>query len=128
MKNNNGFKFIPLSINRQIFIASASVTKEKNAIHGFTEVDITVPRRHIKNHFEKTGEKLSPTAYIIACLAQVIKEYPQMNSFIKRRKLVLLEDVTVSVLVEREINGEKIPEPIGIKAAQKKHFIKYRKR
>ena len=122
MKNNNNCKFIPLSINRQILIASASVTREKNAIHGFTEADITTPRRHLKEHFEKTGERLSLTAYIVACLAQVIKEFPQMNSFIKGRKLVLLDDVTVSVLIEREINGEKIPEPIGIKKAQNKSF------
>jgi pyruvate/2-oxoglutarate dehydrogenase complex dihydrolipoamide acyltransferase (E2) component len=122
MKNNNNCKFIPLSINRQILIASASVTGEKNTIHGFTEADITIPRLHMKEHYEKTGEKLSLTAYIVACLAKVIREYPQMNSFIKGRKLVILNDITVSVLIEREINGEKIPEPIGIKEAQTKTF------
>lgn len=122
MKNNNDHTFMPLSINRQILIASASVTGEKNAIHGFTEVDITIPRWLIKTHYEKTREKLSLTAFIVTCLARVIKEYPQMNSFIKRRKLVILNDVTISVLIEREINGEKIPEPIGIKRAQAKTF------
>ena len=122
MKNNNGCKFIPLSINRQILIAAASVTRGKNAIHGFTEVDITIPRRFIKEHYEKTGEKLSLTAYIVTCLAQVLKEFPQMNSFIKGRKIVILDDVTISVLVEREIKGENVPEPIGIKEAQTKTF------
>lgn len=127
MKKNNGYKFIPLSINRKILIASATVTREKNVIHGFTEVDITIPRRFIKEHYEKTGEKLSLTAYIVTCLAHVIKEYPQMNSFIKGRKLVILDDVTISVLIEREINGEKIPEPIGIKKAQTKTFYQIQK-
>jgi pyruvate/2-oxoglutarate dehydrogenase complex dihydrolipoamide acyltransferase (E2) component len=103
-------------------MASASVTKEKNTIHGFTEVDITEPRRLIKEHFEREGEKLSFTAYIVTCLAQVIKEHPQLNSFIRGKRLVMLDDVTVSVLIEREVAGEKVPEPIGIKQAQIKTF------
>lgn len=116
------YKSIPLSLNRFAVIASASVTKEKNAIHAFTEIDISEPRRLIKEHCDKTGEKLSLTAYIVTCLAQVVKEHPQLNSFIKRRSLIILDDVTVSVLVEREINGEKVPEPLGIKQAQIKTF------
>jgi pyruvate/2-oxoglutarate dehydrogenase complex dihydrolipoamide acyltransferase (E2) component len=118
----NKYESIPLSLNRFAVIASASVTKEKNAIHAFTEIDISEPRRLIREHFDKTGEKLSLTAYIVTCLAQVVKEHPQLNSFIKRRRLIILDDVTVSVLVEREINGEKVPEPLGIKQAQIKTF------
>ena len=120
MANNKGYKSIPLSINRRAVIASATVTKEKNAIHSFTEIDISEPRRLMKEHFEKTGEKLSLTAYIVTCLAQTIKDHPQLNSFIKGRRLITLEDVTVNVLIEREIVGEKVPEPIGIKRAHEK--------
>ncbi len=122
MKTRNGYKSIALSSYRQAVIASASVTKEKNAIHGFTEVDITEPRHLIKEHFERTGEKLSLTAYIVTCLAQVIKEHPHLNSFIKGRRLIILDDVTVSVLIERDMAGEKVPEPLAIKGAQEKSF------
>jgi len=123
MKTKKEYKSIHLSFNRRAVVASASVTKEKNAIHSFTEVDITEPRRLIKEHFEKTGEKLSLTAYIVTCLARVIKDNPQLNSFIKGRRLIILDDVTISVLIEREIVGEKVPEPIGIKQAQLKTFL-----
>jgi pyruvate/2-oxoglutarate dehydrogenase complex dihydrolipoamide acyltransferase (E2) component len=122
MKNRTGYKSIPLSFYRQAIIASAAVTREKNAIHSITEVDITEPRRLIREHYESTGEKLSLTAYIVTCLAQVIKQHPHLNSFIKRRRLIILEDVTVSVMIEREMSGEKVPEPIGIKGAQEKSF------
>jgi len=117
---NKGYKTVPLSFNRKIVMASISVTKQKSAVHSFAEIDITEPRRLIKEHFEKTGEKLSFTAYIVSCLAQVINQHPRLNSFIKRNKLVLLNDVTVNVLIEREFNGEKIPESVGIKQAQLK--------
>lgn len=122
-----GYKSSPLSFNRRAVIASASVTKDKNAIHSFTEVDITEPRALIKKHFEKTGEKLSFTAYIIACLSSVIKDFPQFNSFIKGRKIILLDDIIISVLIEREIAGENVPEPIGIKQAQNKTYLQIHK-
>lgn len=46
-----------------------------------------------------------------------------MNAFIRRRRLILLDDVTVSVLVERELGEERVPEPVGIKAAQNKSLL-----
>lgn len=122
MKNKNGYKILPLSSYRQAVIASASVTREKNAIHCFTEIDITNPRKIIKEHFERTGEKLSFTAYIVTCLAHIIKLYPEFNSFIKGRKLIILDDITISVLIERELAGEKVPEPLSVKGAQEKSF------
>lgn len=120
MKKNKDYISVPLTINRRAVIASATVTKEKNTIHSFSEIDITEPRHRIKKHFEDTGEKLSLTAYIVSCLAQTIKDYPQFNSFIKGRRLIMLNDITISVLVERDIDGEKVPEPIGIRQIQEK--------
>jgi len=120
MKTNKGYRSIPLSINRRAVIASASVTKEKNVIHSFTDIDISEPRRLIREHYEKTGEKLSLTAYLVTCLAKTLIDYPQFNSFIKGRRLIILDEITISVLIEREIVGEKVPEPIGIKRAQSK--------
>lgn len=120
MSKDRGYKSLPLTINRLAVIASATVTKEKNTIHSFSEVDITEPRRLIKDYLEETGKKISLTAYIVCCLAQTIKDYPEFNSFIKARKLIVLNDITISVLVERDIEGEKVPEPIGIKKAQEK--------
>jgi len=122
MKNKNGYRSIPLSFNRRTVIASATVTREKNAIHSFTEIDITEPRRLLKEYFERTGEKLSFTAYIVACLAYAIKDHPLLNSFIKGRRLIILDDITISVLIERELGEEKVPEPVAIKQAQLKTY------
>lgn len=120
MKNTKGYKSKKLSFSRRSIIASASVTKEKNAIHSFTEIDITKPRKLINDHLEKTGKKISLTAYIVLCLAHTIKDFPQFNSFIKGNKLIILNDVTISVLIEKNIVGEKVPEPVGIKKSREK--------
>jgi pyruvate/2-oxoglutarate dehydrogenase complex dihydrolipoamide acyltransferase (E2) component len=120
MKNKKGYQSIPLSLSRRAVIASATVTGEKNAIHSFTEIDISEPRRLIKEHLKNTGEKLSLTAYIVACLARTIKDHPRLNSFIKGRRLIILDDVSIGVLIEREVDEEKVPEPIGIQRTQEK--------
>ena len=120
MKQPRGYSTEPLSFNRKAVRASASVTSAKNTFHSLTEVDITLVREMMKTHFDKTGNKLSLTAYVVTCLAHTINDHPHLNAFIKGRKMVFLDDVTVSVLIEKEIQGESVPEPIGIGEAQKK--------
>ena len=117
-----GFTPEKLSFNRKMVAASAAVTASKSTIHSLAEADVTVPRRMLREHYKRTGEKLSFTAYIIYCLAQVVKEHPHLNSFRKGNRLITLDDVTVSVLVEREFSGEKVPEPLAIEAAQSLTF------
>jgi pyruvate/2-oxoglutarate dehydrogenase complex dihydrolipoamide acyltransferase (E2) component len=102
--------------------ASASVCRNRNSIHAITEVDITEPRRIMRAHREQTGETLSLTAYVIACLAHAVADHSSLNSFRRGGKLLLLDDVNVSTLVERELGGERIPEPFGIREAQAKSF------
>jgi pyruvate/2-oxoglutarate dehydrogenase complex dihydrolipoamide acyltransferase (E2) component len=100
--------------------AAAAIGNEQDTIHSILEVDVSEPRRVIREHMRRTGERLSFTAFIVTCLVRAIADHPHLNSFRKGRKLILLDDITVSVLVERDINGEKVPEPLGIQAAQTK--------
>ncbi len=118
--SKKGYKSIALSFNRRVIIAVLKISTGSDPMRCVTEVDITGFRRLSQERFEKTGEKLSLTAYIVACLAQVIPDYPNLNSFIKGRKQIILDDVTVNVYVEREIQGDKVPEPIAINKAQTK--------
>lgn len=101
---------------------SASMAKKRNTIHSITELDITIPRHIMQEYKEKTGESLSLTAYIVKCLAMAVFENPEVNSFRKGRRFILPNDVTISVLVERNVKGEKVPEPMGIQEAQKKTY------
>jgi len=122
MQKKHGYRVVPFTMNRRMVAASASVGRTQNNIQALIEVDITEPRRFIYEHRLRTGERLSLAAFVITCLARAIAEYPNLNSFRKGRYLILLDDVTISVLVEREIAGEMIPEPFGIRAAQTKTY------
>jgi len=118
----NGYRVERLTFNRQAVAASASVARAYNTIHTVIEVDIVTPRKIMREHREKTGESLSLTAYVVTCLAEAVSDYPRLNAFRKGKKLILLDDITISVLIEREIQGESVPEPLGITGAQTKSF------
>jgi pyruvate/2-oxoglutarate dehydrogenase complex dihydrolipoamide acyltransferase (E2) component len=120
MGEAKGYRVDAFSFNRQMVVAAAAVNAEKHTIHLISEADITEPRRLIAEHRERTGERLSLTGYVVACLARTFDEFPQFNCFRKGRRLIVLDDLTISVLFEREIDGESVPEPVGIQAANQK--------
>ncbi len=122
MVRSGGHRVEEFTANRRLVAASTTVGRERNTIHTLTEVDITAPRRRIREHRERTGEALSLTAYVVTCLARALEEQPELNAFRRGRKLFLLEDITINTLVEREIAGEPVPEPWPVRAAQGKTY------
>lgn len=122
MKKKPNYQAVPFTLNRQMVVASAAVGREQNNIHAILEVDINEPRRWLAEHRQQTGESLSLTAYVIACLAQAVAAHPGLNAFRKGSQLILLDEVTISCLVERELDGENVPEPFGIQSAQAKTY------
>jgi pyruvate/2-oxoglutarate dehydrogenase complex dihydrolipoamide acyltransferase (E2) component len=122
MNSKKGYQVLPFTMNRRMVAASASVGREQNNIQAIIEVDISEPRRLIREHRQRTAERLSLTAYVTTCLARAIAEHPNLNAFRKGRNLIVLDDITISVMVEREIDGETVPEPFGIRATQTKTY------
>ncbi|MBI5231670.1 MAG: 2-oxo acid dehydrogenase subunit E2 [Coriobacteriales bacterium] len=122
MGEGAGHRYEPFSANRRMAAASAGAGRKANTIHLVTEADVTDVRRLMAQHRERTGEPLSLTAYVVTCLAHTLSEFPRFNSFRKGRRLVVLEDATISVLYEREIAGESVPEPVGIPMANRKTY------
>jgi pyruvate/2-oxoglutarate dehydrogenase complex dihydrolipoamide acyltransferase (E2) component len=121
-KASRGYRVEPFGGNRQMVAASSAVSREQDTIHLLIEADITEPRRLIAEHRERAGERLSLTGYVVACLARTLDEFPRLNAFRKGRRLILLDDLTISVLFEREFGGENVPEPVGIQAANRKSY------
>ncbi|MEZ4862784.1 MAG: 2-oxo acid dehydrogenase subunit E2 [Caldilineaceae bacterium] len=122
MDTNKGYRAEPFGNSRQMVAAASTVNRERNTIHLITEVDITTPRRLIAEYREHTGERLSLTAYVVTCLARTLAEFPRFNAFRKGNRLILFDDLTINVLFEREIDGEHVPEAVGIQAANCKSY------
>jgi pyruvate/2-oxoglutarate dehydrogenase complex dihydrolipoamide acyltransferase (E2) component len=92
----------------------------QNTIHGFVEVDVTVPRACLLEHKARTGEALSFTGYVAHCLAQAVAEDKEVQAYRQGRKLVIFDDVDVALMIEGEIEGRKIVVNHVVRAAQNK--------
>jgi pyruvate/2-oxoglutarate dehydrogenase complex dihydrolipoamide acyltransferase (E2) component len=58
------------------FMAAARRSVQRTArMHGLIEVDVTRARAFLRDHKAKTGEALSFTAFIIACVAKAVDEH-----------------------------------------------------
>jgi len=122
MSSTPRYRTSPFTTNRRMAAASAAICAEYDTIHTITEVDVTEPRRLIREHRERTGERLSLTAYVVACLARTVTEFPNFNAIRSGGRLVVFDDVTIGTLVERTVGGETVPEPLPIPAADKLTF------
>jgi pyruvate/2-oxoglutarate dehydrogenase complex dihydrolipoamide acyltransferase (E2) component len=96
--------------------------KKKHNVHGFGEMDVTEPRKIIRNYKERTGTTLSFTGYIVYCLAKAVGENKHMHAIRKRGKVFLFDDVDIGMIVEEWIDGKQAPMPFRILSANTKTF------
>jgi len=97
------------------------LSHRKHTMYGLIEVDVTDARYAIRQHRARSGTPVSLTAFIIYCLAQGVAADPAMQAYrLGRRQMVLFGDVDVAIMVEREIEGARMPLPYIVRAAQTK--------
>lgn len=94
--------------------------RRRNPMYGLVEVDVTVPRQRIRAHRERTGERVSFTAYLVACLARAVGETPTVAAFRSGRRLVVFDHVDVSTMVEVTTDGARFPLPHVVRDAEHK--------
>ncbi|MBE0410369.1 MAG: 2-oxo acid dehydrogenase subunit E2 [Anaerolineales bacterium] len=107
-------------------IDTLDLGKKKHHIPLLLEIDVTQARQFIQELKVRTGERLSLTGWVVACIGKAVSEHRHMHAMRKGRKsLVLFEDVDISVLVERSVGdsantAETLPMPYIVRRANKK--------
>jgi hypothetical protein len=106
MVGHDGYRVQRISRARLALSAGQEVARRRHLMFGLVEADLTEPLRLIDEHRDRCGERLSLSGYIAICLARTLSEFPDVNAFRRGRSLVLLDEVTVVVLLERTIDGQ----------------------
>lgn len=99
---------LPFPTWRNMAADLCDLGQQQNTIHGFVEVDVTVPHARLREHKARTGESLSFTGYVTHCLAQAVVHDRQVQALRQGRKLVIFDDVDVTLMVEGEDGGRKV--------------------
>jgi pyruvate/2-oxoglutarate dehydrogenase complex dihydrolipoamide acyltransferase (E2) component len=122
-KQHTDDKVVPYPKMRRLMAVAYRSAQRKPMIYGLLEVDVTKARAFLQEYKAKTGESLSFTAFIIACLAKAIDEHKAVQALRKGRKhLIVFEDVDVATPIERDVSGQKPSIQYTIRAANRKTF------
>jgi pyruvate/2-oxoglutarate dehydrogenase complex dihydrolipoamide acyltransferase (E2) component len=106
---------------RQLVMDGMELAGRKHCIHGIVQVDISKARDRLRLIKEKTGQKLSFTGFIAYCCARAVEEDKYVHAYFDwRRRLVIFDDVDISLPVERSGSGRPVVLQTVIRAANRK--------
>lgn len=107
----------PTSRLATIDIGLASL--KKHYVKALIELDVTEARKMIRE--KKQSEKISFNSWLIKCISHAVEEFPQIHGIRKgKRKAVIFDDIDISIVIEREIEGKKVPLPYVIRKTNAK--------
>lgn len=123
-KKLDGVSIKPISRKIQLIDDYTSEAKSKNLTWAVTEADITEVRKRMEAHTDKTGEKLSMTAYIIFIVSRVAEQhkFPVNTLRYKKKRFYTFDDVDILTNIERTLDGLKKPVNYTVRKANKKTY------
>ena len=111
----------PFPAFRQLVIDGMEIASRKHWIHGLIEVDVTKPRQRLREMKEQTGESFSFTAFLIYCCAKAVDENKDVHAYRDwRNRLVIFDDVDISIPVERSTEDHEEVLQLIVRAANRK--------
>lgn len=111
---------VPLTPFRKLIIDGLDVGINKHYIKGFIELDVTQARQRIRQYRRETRQSLSFTAFFMSCVVRALQENMSLNAGLKGNTIIIFDDIDISVAIEMELNGEKVPRLMVIRQAQNK--------
>jgi pyruvate/2-oxoglutarate dehydrogenase complex dihydrolipoamide acyltransferase (E2) component len=121
-KERSGYKTIPFPKVRQPIVDALRWSRTMSVMHALVEIDVTDARAAVREYRKRSGEPLSFTAFLAYGLARAVGENPIVQAYRKRGRLIVFDDVDLSVQIERDIDDQG-PAPVYphvIKAANRK--------
>ena len=118
MKDNFGFNRIPQSRIATFDIFSVGLLKHH--VSALLEFDVTESRKKLHD-LRKSGVNVSFNAWIIKVISSILQKHPEASAYLyNKKKLILFNDINISILVEKKIGDKKVPIPIVIEKTNQK--------
>lgn len=112
----NEFIIKSFPASRQFTLDVGKIGMQKHHIKALIEFDVTDSRIKIKNKRRESGKKISFTSWILKCISQAVYEHKEVHALRKgKNKLVIFNDIDISILVEKKIENDLVPIPLVIR-------------
>ncbi len=120
-KRQRGYEVVAFPWMRVPIVDSLRAARRSPRMYALVEADVTAARHCLREHERATGESLSFTGFVIACVARAVEEHRAVQAYRQgRKRLVIFDDVDVCTPVEHDLDGTKQAAPLVIRAANRK--------
>ena len=121
MTANYRFKDIPRS--RIATFDIFAVGLRKHHIVAMLEFDVTESRTKLRN-LRKSGVNVSFNAWLIKVIGNVLHKHSEASAYLySKKKLIIFNDINVSVIIEKKIGDTKVPIPLVIEKTNEKSAL-----
>ncbi len=94
---------------------------KKHYVQALIELDVTKARSYVRHYRKETGINLSFFAWFVKCIAEAIDRNRAVHACrYGRGKVVIFDEVDISVPIERVVNGKRMPMPYVLRGANRK--------
>jgi pyruvate/2-oxoglutarate dehydrogenase complex dihydrolipoamide acyltransferase (E2) component len=120
MKTKTDFTIKKFPSSRQFTMDVGKIGMRKHHIKALIEIDVTESRRKLKIKRNESGNRISFTSWVLKCIGQAVNEHKQVHALRKgKNKLVIFDDIDISILVEKKVDDELVPIPLVIRNINK---------
>ena len=114
------FRYHKIPQSRIATFDVVSIGLNKHHVSGLLEFDVTEGRQKLRE-LKRKGARVSFNAWMLKLIAKTIEKHREVAAYqVNKRKLISFDDVNISMIVEKEINGKKVPIPLLIKKSNEK--------
>lgn len=95
----------------------------KHHVNAMLEFDVTDSRVKLRE-LRKNGTTVSFNAWLLKVIGIVLKKHPEAAAyFYSKKRLIIFEDINVSMIVEKKTGDSKVPIPLVIEKVNEKSAL-----
>lgn len=115
---------VPYPSSRRLTFDLGKVGLGRQHVKALLEVDVTEARKRIKQA-RQAGTHISFFAWLVKATADCVAAHPEVNGFndAAHNRVLIFKDVDISIAVEKNINGARVPLPYVVRKADRKTLV-----
>ncbi|MCX7920607.1 MAG: 2-oxo acid dehydrogenase subunit E2 [Clostridia bacterium] len=122
MKHLGEYRTEAFPTSRLATIDIGIASQMKHHIKALIELDVTDARKMIREK-KKQNLNISFNSWLIKCISKAVEEFSDVHGIRKgKKKIVIFDDIDISIMIEREIQREKVPLPYVIRKTNEKNI------
>jgi pyruvate/2-oxoglutarate dehydrogenase complex dihydrolipoamide acyltransferase (E2) component len=115
-----GYRTLEFPRTRLATFDIGALSRRRHYVTALLELDVTVARRKLRE-LKQSGSRISFTAWLLKAIAATVADHKEAAAFrVGRRKLMIFDDVDISILVEKRLEDRRVPLPLVIRKVNEK--------